>query len=174
MPWYEQAFEESVRRKSQSASIYREAEKVYNAIWDAIVQEMNQLHSRRQQSLQTNGSAFERTIKQPISPRYDEGDSEFRFREMLFKLSGDRKAIIAMAASFEEYPPAKIEFDLEQSKDGIVRPIHKGTPVETHEAAIMVLRHFLFPDLPAEREKRSEFDDTLESVRSIRDSRGNV
>jgi len=156
MSWYEEASQESADRRSRLEAIYREAEKIYNAIWDDIVREINQLTSRRQQSLQVNGSAFQRTIKQPISPRYDRADSEFRFREMSFVLTADRKGVIATAARFEDYPPAQIEFDLEQSKDGIVRPMHKGTPVEHGEAAIMVLQHFLFPDLPLERERQLE------------------
>jgi hypothetical protein len=173
MSWYEKAFQESERRKSQTESIYREAEKVYNAIWDAIANEINQMHSRRQQSLQANGSAFQRVVKQPITPPYHRGDEPFRFREMHFTLTADRKAITALAIRFEDYPPAKIDFDLEQSKDGVVRPTYQGAPVETHDAAIMVLQHFLFPDLPVELRNGRDFDNNLEHVREMSASRGN-
>jgi len=105
MSWYEKASQESANRSSRLESIYRESEKVYNAIWDEIVREMNQLSSRRQQSLQANGSAFQRVIRQPISPRYDRSDGEFRFREMQFTLTADRKGIIAIAVRFEDTPP---------------------------------------------------------------------
>ena len=70
---------------------------------------------------------------------------------MSFVLTADRNGIIATSTRFEDYPPAQIEFDLKQSSDGIVRPMYEGTPVETGEAAIMILRSFLFPDLPVER-----------------------
>lgn len=150
MSWYEEASSESANRQARSETIYRESAKAYEAVWNAMVNEMNQLRSRRQESLQINGSAFQRVVKQPISPR--PGHNEFTFRELKFWLTADRTRITAIAPRSEDHGPAHIEFELERSADGLVRLTYDQAPIEIEKAAIMVLRHFLFPDLPLKRD----------------------
>lgn len=148
MSWYDDASNESMRNRSRSESIYREAEKIFNLLWSAITKEISDLQSQRKAQIITNGSQFERFLRHQAAATRLDGSSH-SVREMRIRLTADRTAILANAPSVGEYGPSHVEFELVQTEvDGLVRLMHNKHLIEIQEAAVMVVRNLLFPDLP--------------------------
>jgi hypothetical protein len=142
MSWFDDAEQEFKTMRVRSESIYKESEKIFNLLWEAIVREIP--HARV--SIVTNGSTFDRILRHQVTPSQD--GSRGIAREMIIRLTSDRRHILATAPSLGEFGPSSVDFDLDILSDGVVRLLNERRPVEIQAAAIMVLRNFLFPDLP--------------------------
>jgi hypothetical protein len=150
MNWFNDAKNEAEAVRSRSESIYQESEKIYNLLWGAITKETMTLQSQQHLSILTAGSTFERILRHQVLPSGEAHRNTLR--EMHITLSADKKCIIAIAPRLGDYGPSSVTFDFETLEDGVVHLMHEGATIEIQAAAIMVLRNFLFPNLPLKRD----------------------
>ena len=148
MSWFDEAANEAEAIRSRTESIDEESEKIYNVLWGEIMKEVLKLGYEQHLHIAPGcGSTFERTLVQQALPSTGEANPN-TLRTMRIKLSADKIFITAHAPRLGKYGESKIAFQLDALDDGVVQLMHNAAPVEIHTAAVMLLRHFLFPELP--------------------------
>jgi hypothetical protein len=146
MSWFDDARNESEAIRSRSARIYEESENIYDLLWGAVAKEVQMLHNRNQAHIFTGGTPHDRFLRHQVLPSMNA--EHHATREMHITLSADKSRIMAVAPRLGDYGPSNVIFDLEVLQDGVIRLMHEHEPIEIQNAAIMVVRNFLFPDLP--------------------------
>ena|ERR1700683_479205 len=145
MSWFDDAANESQALRSRAESIEQGAEKIYNLLWSAIVKEVPQSKT----TLMTgHGTTFDRTLVHQALPSVGPHTPQQTLRTLHFKLSEDKTRITAKAPQVGEYGTSSVEFQLKPDNDGVLQLMHGDELIEIRSAAIMVLRNFIFPELP--------------------------
>jgi hypothetical protein len=145
MPWFDDAMRESHALRSRAEAVEQGSEKIYDLLWGAIVKELPQSKT----TLMTgHGTIFDRTLVHQALPSNGLQTPQQVMRTLHFKLSDDKTRITAKAPRVGEYGTSDVEFQLKPDDDGVLRLTHENEPIEIRSAAIMVLRNFVFPDLP--------------------------
>jgi hypothetical protein len=145
MSWFDDAANESHALRSRAESIEQGAEQIYNLLWGAIVKEVPQSKT----TLMTgHGTTFDRTLVHQALSIIGPHSPQQALRTLHFKLSKDKTRITAQAPALGEWGNSSVEFQLKPDKDGVLQLMHGDEPIEIRTAAIMVLRNFIFPDLP--------------------------
>jgi hypothetical protein len=143
MSWFNDAVNESAALRSRNECIEQGGEKIYNLLWGAIMKEQ---HESRTELLPSPGTTFDRILRhQALSSLHAEQNT---IRTMHIKLSNDKTLITAKAPKLGQYGVSNVEFQLKPDEHGVLQLMHDNAPIEIRSAAIMVLRNFLFPELP--------------------------
>jgi hypothetical protein len=132
-------------RESQIRAV---AEKIYNDLWKEVIERIAEAKSKGNHHatlLLTNGDPYERRIfdhrivvPQPVKPPASSSDPKY----VILTLTSDRLKIeIAGLQNSKDY------LTLDLCDDGVVRPKHQGEYKQIDEAARLILRPLLFPEM---------------------------
>lgn len=135
--WYEDAKNESEKRDRSAFAVRNNIEKLYEELWTEIAQQIADLGKKHNRYLYTNGGGFDRVIGAP-NPANMPTDRNKK-NELHVRLAGDKITTSG--------PCKSLEFAAWTGPDNVVRLAHNGVPKTMQEAAIMVLRGFLFLNL---------------------------
>jgi hypothetical protein len=140
--------ESAAQLEERNREIANAAEKIYNDLWDELVRCIDEAKKTGipvAAHLMTNGDPFERRIvghaiivPQPVKPP---ASSSTR-KVITVKLTADHLQI--EVSGLHKTP---IYFPLDLCDDGVVRLKHKGEHKTIQDAAKLILRPILFPEL---------------------------
>jgi hypothetical protein len=158
MNWIDDDLAERIRREYLEAqqaeinhTIAAHTEEIYNQLWNEVVERIAEVKAKPSQlpQLFTNGGPFLRKIIRPVNPKRHEQSR--KPIEVELKIAPDKLSITAKSSESlpgSEYP---ILFSLAQGEDDVIRMKHKGEHYSVHEAAKLILRPLLFPELFVQR-----------------------
>ena len=147
MTWIDKDRDELNRNKQWQAEqaarnqlIANDGETIYNNLWDEIRARIAEAKAKGLPTLITNGSPFKRKIIVPMTPKPTE-DSR-RPLEVTVELAPNKLAI-NITGSYE----SPIRLTLDRGEDDVTRLKHNGEYQSIGDAAKLILRPLLFPDL---------------------------
>jgi hypothetical protein len=143
--WFDNAANESQALRSRAESIEQGAEEIYNLLWGAMVKEVPQ---SRLTLMTGKGTTFDRTLVHQALPSLGPHTAQQTLRTLHLKLSEDKTRITAKAPKVGNYGNSSVEFQFKPDNNGVLQLMHEDEPIEIRLAAIMVLRNFIFPELP--------------------------
>jgi len=127
--------------QQQAKLIAEQAPKVYEDLWDRVNRFINEA-KRKGFLLSTNGSLHNKLVELRIPAKYPElADHRDHFR---LTLDSPKGRIYAKGQSGVNF-----EFVLDVCGDGVVCLKWNGGRIETEDAAILILKQFLFSDVEA-------------------------
>jgi hypothetical protein len=138
MSWLDDRLAEETALRSRHAAITAEATKVYDALWEQIMEFIEE-GRKKSINLLTNASPYERIVRSPVMPLSRE--SGHAAKELRLKLAKEKTSIVVSGA-------VRLQFDLDVGADGVVCLKIGSEPVSIERAAVKVLDPFIFPDLP--------------------------
>lgn len=145
MDWFDEAKRDRALRQENIEARHRDAEKLFNDLWNTLIAEADRINQKDGNlRLYRNGSPFDRVIGQHLLL---ENESTSRKRDMHIKLSSNKDQITAAAGLFGSLPSVNLVFSVNLAKDGTLGISYDGAQKSMQEATILILSHFLFPDL---------------------------
>ena len=146
MSWIDEDREELRKNKQWQAeqearnqSIAQDAEQVYNDLWDEIKARIAEAKNTDLPELLTNGYPFKRMIIVPMMPRPTE--TSRNPMETIVELAANKLAILISGGH------APLRFALDRGEDNVICLKHNGEYQSIGDAAKLILRPLLFPDL---------------------------
>jgi hypothetical protein len=132
MSWLDDQIREDEERQTQETAIAREAPKIYQVLWDGLIQIVNEA-KKKGFVLKPTGSNMERSIQLVY-------DNENPRRMNL--VSRDKRTLTADISGGRT-----IKFSFAICEDGVVCLKNEGKPISIEDAAHAIMKPFLFPDL---------------------------
>jgi hypothetical protein len=147
MTWIDEDREELNKNRKLAAElaarnqlIANDAETVYNNLWDEIRARIAEAKQKGLPQLITNGLPFRRVIIVPMMPRPTE--TSRNPMEVIVELAANKLSIIVSGGS----EPA-IRLALDRGDDNVTCLKHNGEYQSIGDAAKLILRPLLFPEL---------------------------
>lgn len=136
MTWIDNDLASREKIQARSQIITAHAEKVYNSLWDQV-SEFAQEANTKGVKVYTNGTPFKRVVGLgPFRPHNPNSNLE-----LIIELRKE-PASIAVSGSHGMY-----SFIIDVCKDNVVCLKLSGKTVTIYDAAVHILRSFLFPDV---------------------------
>lgn len=137
--WYLAAKLDNAKSKARTKAIHDSIEKLYDGLWDEIKRQVSDLQREHGEDvgLYTNGSQFDRVVG--IQNPSDAHNRKTPKNELHLTLN-DEMIIASFSAD-------SLDFKAAPGSDDVVRLTYKGADKTMQDAAVMILRRFLFPDI---------------------------
>lgn len=124
--------------RARNRLFHTEAPKIYESLWNQITAYLEEARQKKEFTLTTNGSLYERTVQ--IQVRRP-GAALPHLEEFKLWMELDKEKLIAKGRRGVD-----LTFQFENA-GGIAQLTHHGSAITIDDAAVLILKPFLFPGL---------------------------
>jgi hypothetical protein len=139
MDWLDDSARERDRRDVHSKEIALRGYEVFESLWRDVTRWIEEAKTKGH-LLSTNGSPESRTVKLEFNPPNPQ--ARLLPKELKIDIAQDRSVISAVFPDKE----GEIIFLLDICDDGVICIKHEGKKIYPSDAAILILRRFIFPE----------------------------
>jgi hypothetical protein len=138
MTWLDDADKELKAIKDRKRLIAEQQNETYESLWRELKTHFDEAKGKSFPELFINGQQFSRSIKLPVDPIPPAQQSSPR--EVIIALSKTEHAIVVSGA-------VTLRLDIDVCDNGVVCLKQDGNEMQVEDAAIAILRSFLYPEL---------------------------
>ncbi len=139
MNWLDDSARERNRREAHSKEIYQRGHEVFESFWKDVTRWIEEAKTKGH-IIYTNGTTDSRTVKLDFPP--PNVQSILLSKEMRISITEDRSAISVLFPDRE----GEIIFVFDICDDGVICMKHENKKIYSNDAAILILRRFIFPE----------------------------